>query len=203
MFFSESGYNERRFYAVSMGITPSAHPLSYKRVIPFMTMKRTALLLSGLLFSVAAHTAELKIGFVNVPKLLENAPQAEKAKRDLEREFSPRDKRLVAEQKEIKQLDEKLSNEAAAMGAGERQKLEKEVVNRKREAKRLADEFREDFNIRRNEELGKLQREVLDAVQALAKEEGYDLLLTDGVIFASEAIDATEKVQRKLAASAK
>jgi outer membrane protein len=164
-----------------------------------MMTKRVALLLMGLsMAATATMAADLKIGFVNVPKLLEKAPQAEKAKKELEREFSPRDKRLVAEQKEIKQLEEKLAKDGAVMSDGERQKLEKEVLNRKREGKRLQDEFREDFNIRRNEELGKLQREVFEAIQALAKEEGFDLLLTDGVVFASEQIDVTEKVSKKL-----
>ncbi|BBL70749.1 OmpH family outer membrane protein [Methylogaea oryzae] len=163
-----------------------------------MTTKRAALLFMGLFMATTAMAGDLKIGFVNVPKLLEKAPQAEKAKKELEREFSPRDKRLVSEQKEIKQLEEKLSKDGAVMSDGERQKLEKEVMNRKREGKRLQDEFREDFNIRRNEELGKLQREVFEAIQALAKEESFDLLLTDGVVFASEQIDVTEKVSKKL-----
>lgn len=144
--------------------------------------------------------ADLKVGFVNVPKLLEKAPQAEKAKKELEKEFSPRDKKLVAESKEIKAMEEKLGKDSGVMSDAERQKLEKEIINRKREAKRAQDEFREDFNLRRNEELGKLQREVFEAIQSLAKEESFDLLLTDGVVYASEQIDVTEKISRKLQA---
>jgi outer membrane protein len=152
----------------------------------------------GLLISTGIQAAELKIGFVNVARLLEKAPQAEQAKKELEREFSPRDKRLAAEQKNIKQLEEKLSRDAAVMSDSEKQKLERDVLNKKREAKRALDEFREDFNMRRNEELGKLQKEIFEAIQSLAKEGSYDLLLTDGVVFASDQIDVTERVQRKL-----
>lgn len=165
-------------------------------------MRKWAIVVIPLALALASGVAraELKVGFVNVPKLLEKAPQAEKAKKELEREFSPRDKKLVAESKEIKQMEEKLGKDSGVMSDSERQKLEKEIINRKREAKRAQDEFREDFNLRRNEELGKLQREVFEAIQSLAKEEGFDLLLTDGVVFASEQIDATEKVQKKLQA---
>lgn len=145
-----------------------------------------------------AGAADLKIGFVNVPKLLEKAPQAEKAKKELEKEFTPRDKKLAAEVKDIKQMEEKLAKDAGIMSEAERQKLERELVNRKRDAKRAQDEFREDFNLRRNEELGKLQREVFEAIQSLAKDEGFDLLLTDGVVYSSEQIDVTEKVSKKL-----
>jgi outer membrane protein len=151
----------------------------------------------------AVAAAELKIGFVNVAKLLEKAPQAEKAKKELEREFAPRDKKLVAEQKEIKQLEEKLTKDAAIMSDEEKQKIDKDILNRKREAKRQQDEFREDFNLRRNEELGQLQKAIFEAIQSLAKEETFDLLLTEGVVFASQGVDVTTKVEKKLQQSFK
>ncbi len=152
-----------------------------------------------LLFATNLSYAELKIGFVNVPKVLEKAPQAEKAKKRLEKEFSPRDKHLVSQGKEIKKLEEKLARDASVMGESERRKLERDILAKKREAKRSQQEFSEDFNLRRNEELGKLQRRILEAIRALAKDEEFDLLLTDGVIYASQQIDVTELVQRKLA----
>ena len=156
-----------------------------------------------LLASTSLSAAELKIGFVNVAKLLEKAPQAERAKKELEREFAPRDKKLVNEQKEIKQLEEKLAKDGAVMSEEEKQRLDKDILNRKREAKRLQDEFREDFNLRRNEELTQLQKEIFEAIQSLAKEDNFDLLLTDGVVFASESIDVTSKVAKKLEQSFK
>ena len=153
----------------------------------------------GLLLFTNICLAELKIGFVNVPKVMEKAPQAEKAKKRLEKEFSPRDKQLVAQQKAIKKLEEKIARDASVMGESERRKLEREIVSKKREAQRSQQEFSEDFNLRRNEELGKLQRRIYEAVKALAKEGNYDLLLTDGAIHASEKIDVTAQIQSKLA----
>lgn len=144
--------------------------------------------------------AELKIGFVNVAKVLEKAPQAEKAKKRLEKEFSPRDKHLVSQGKEIKKLEEKLSRDTAVMSESERRRLEKDIVAKKRDAKRSQQEFKEDFNMRRNEELTKLQRRIMEAIKALAKDEKFDLLLTDGVIFASQQVDVTNQVQEKLSA---
>jgi outer membrane protein len=158
-----------------------------------------AFALIGLLVVSGASFAELKIGFVNVPRVLEKAPQAEDAKKRLEREFSPRDKQLVAQQKEIKSLEDKMSRDSAILGEAELRKLERDIVNKKREAQRAQAEFSEDFNMRRNEELGKLQRGILEAIKAIAKEENFDLLLTDGVVFANEQIDITDRVQKKLA----
>jgi outer membrane protein len=154
---------------------------------------------TGLMLVSSMGMAELKIGFVNVAKVLESAPQAASAKKRLEKEFSPRDKLLVAQQKEIKRMEEKMNRDAAVMGPSERSKMEVDIRNKIREIKRSQEEFQEDFNRRRNEELAKLQRRVFEAIKALAKEEKFDLLLTDGVIYASDKINVTSKIEEKLA----
>jgi len=161
-------------------------------------MKTKIVLFLGLLLAANVSYADLKVGFVNIPAVLEKAPQAEKAKKRLEKEFSPRDKQLVAQQKEIQSLDEKLTKDAAVMGESARVNLEKDILNKKRDAKRAQQEFSEDFNVRRNEELGKLQRRIVEAIREIAKDQNFDLLLTDGVIYASDKIDVTSQVQQKL-----
>ena len=161
-------------------------------------MKTKIALFLGLLLTANVSFADLKIGFVNIPAVLEKAPQAEKAKKRLEQEFSPRDKQLVSQQKEIQGIEEKMTRDASVMGEKERNNLEKDILNKKRDAKRAQQEFSEDFNVRRNEELGKLQRRIVEAIRAIAKDQNYDLLLTDGVIYSNEQIDITNQVQQKL-----
>lgn len=161
-------------------------------------MKTKIALFLGLLLTANISFADLKIGFVNIPAVLEKAPQAEKAKKRLEKEFSPRDKQLVAQQKEIQTLEEKMTRDGSVMGDSERSNLEKDILNKKRDAKRSQQEFSEDFNVRRNDELGKLQRRIVEAIRGIAKDQGFDLLLTDGVIYANEQIDITAQVQQKL-----
>jgi outer membrane protein len=163
-----------------------------------VTMKNKIALFLALMFAANISYAELKIGFVNVPKVLEKAPQAEKAKQRLEKEFSPRDKQLVAQNQEITKLEEKFNKDAGVMGESAKRKLEADIMAKKRDAMRAQKEFSEDFNVRRNEELGKLQRRIIDAIKELAKEEGFDLLLTDGVIYSNDEIDVTARVQKKL-----
>lgn len=162
-------------------------------------MKTKIALFLGLLLAANVSFADLKVGFVNITAVLEKAPQAEKAKKRLEQAFSPRDKQLVAQQKEIQTLQEKLTKDASVMSESERANLERDISNKARDAKRAQQEFSEDFNVRRNEELGKLQRRIVEAIRGIAKEQGYDLLLTDGVIYSNEEIDITEQVQKKLA----
>ncbi|BAZ94451.1 hypothetical protein TspCOW1_05830 [Thiohalobacter sp. COW1] len=142
--------------------------------------------------------AEVKVGFVNTAKLMEEAPQAQDASKQMETEFAPREKELISLQREIKQMEDKLTRDGAVMSESERSKAERELLNQKRDLKRSQDEFREDLNIRRNELLARLQKELNDAIVALAKAEGYDLVLFEGVVFASDRIDITDAVLEQL-----
>jgi outer membrane protein len=161
-------------------------------------MKKKIALFLGLLLAANVSYADLKIGFVNIPAVLEKAPQAEKAKKRLEQKFSPRDKQLVAQQKEIQTMEEKMTKDAAIMSESEKSNLEKDILNKKRDAKRSQQEFSEDFNASRNEELGKLQKHIIEAIREIAKDQNFDLLLTEGVIYANDKIDVTAQVQQKL-----
>ncbi len=147
--------------------------------------------------------AQVKVGFVNISKVLDKAPQAESARERIEREFAPRDRELLEQQKEIRALEDKLVKNGAVMSATERQRQESEIRSMKREIRRLQDEFREDLNLRRSQELSKLQRKVTEVIQELAKAESYDLVVTDGVIYAGERVDITDKVIGQLTAQFK
>lgn len=151
------------------------------------------------LYAGPAH-AQVKVGFVNISKVLDKAPQAESARERIEKEFAPRDRELLEQQKEIRAMEDKLVKNGAVMSATERQRQESEIRSLKREIRRLQDEFREDLNLRRSQELSKLQRKVTEVIQELAKAESYDLVVTDGVIYAGERVDITDKVIGQLTA---
>lgn len=161
------------------------------------TFCRLAVVVTLALASTVA-AAETKIGFVNAAKVSAEAPQADAARQKLEKEFAPRDQELLAAQKETRALEEKLSRDAAVMKESERSRIERDILSRKRDIRRMQDEFREDFNMRRNEELAKLQRRIIEVIQQLAKDEKFDLIVSDGVVYASDRIDITAKVIERL-----
>jgi outer membrane protein len=161
-------------------------------------MKTKIALFIGLLLAANVSFADLKIGVVNIPAVLEKAPQAEKAKKRLEQEFKPRDNQLVSQQKEIQTMQEKLKKDASVMGESQRNRMETDIQNKMRDAKRSQQEFSEDFNARRNDELGKLQKRIVEAIRAIAKDQEFDLILTDGVIYSSPQMDITSQLQQKL-----
>ncbi len=164
---------------------------------------RTALVLSVAVFAAQAASAEVKVGFVNVAKVLELAPQAEAARNRIEKEFAPKDRELLQQQKDVRSLEDRLVKNAAVLSESERQRNETEIRAAKRELRRAQDEFREDLNLRRSQELSKLQQKVTEVIQVLAKAEEYDLIISDGVIFAGKRVEITDKILERLRADFK
>lgn len=141
---------------------------------------------------------ELKIGYVNAAKVIDQAPQGEVALKKLEAEFGARDKELVVAQNKIKQIEGDLEKNALVIKETERRAKERELLGLKRELKRATQEFREDYNQRRNEELAVLQKIAYKAIVEIAKQERYDLILHEGAVYASDRIDITDKVLKTL-----
>ena len=161
--------------------------------------KQAVLLLAAGLCLAAhnAEAAELKIGYVNAVKVIEEAPQGEAALKKLEAEFGPRDKQIVEMQNKIKQLETDLEKNALVLKETEHRSKEFEIVALKRDLRRATQEFREDYNLRRNEELAALQKAVQKTIVEIAKQENYDLIL-ESAIYAGTKIDITEKILKKL-----
>ena len=151
-------------------------------------------------FALPANAQDLKIGVVNIQALMEQAPQTKSAMDALQEEFAPRQREFAAKQKEFEDLQAKAQKDVAVMGETELRNVEKGLRDLQREVTRLQNEFREDLNLRQNEELGKLQRSLLKEVQDYALQEGYDLIVGDGVLYASTSVNITDSVLQALEA---
>lgn len=149
-------------------------------------------------FSYALTAAELKVGYVQVDKILQEAPQTAESGKKLEKEFSPRSVELERMSKQIKDIEAALDKDALTISDSDRRNKERDAQNLKIEFQRKQRELREDINLRKNEELGSLQDRVNKAVQSVAEAEGYDLVVYSGVAFASKKIDVTDKVLKML-----
>lgn len=149
-------------------------------------------------FAASIQAAELKVGYVQVDKILQEAPQTAESGKKLEREFSPRSQELDRMAKQIKDLEATLDKEGLTISEAERRNKERDVQNIKIEFQRKQRELREDINLRKNEELGSLQDRVNKAVQTVSEAEGYDLVVYSGVAYASKKIDITDKVLKTL-----
>lgn len=164
-------------------------------------MRISILAIVAFIAAVAAapvSAAELKIGVVHVQKLVAESPQAQKIQEKMQQEFAPRERELMAQQNELKGLQEKFQRDAQVMSESERSNMERRIRDLGRDLQFRVQSLREDAQTKQQEEMGKLQRELGQAVEAFAKAEGYDLILTDGVAFRKEALDVTDQVLKRI-----
>ena len=170
-----------------------------------MTRTTLSCALVALLSFAAAATAEaqaLKIGFVNFGRLLDESPQAKAAQATLEAEFMPRQRDVAAQRKSLQEKVDKLQKEAAVMSEADRLRAEREARDLELNVNRRFNELQEDLNLRRNEEVGKMQRALLQEVQAYARANGYQLVVSEGVLFAAEGVDITPQLVAAIKAKA-
>lgn len=147
---------------------------------------------------VAALAQSSRIGYVDVPYLIDNSPQARDASGQLEEEFGKAQQQLQQDQQEYQSLQEKLQKDGLVMSDSERQEIEQRMRELKREIQRNEEAFREELNIQRNDAFKRVREAVMQAVENLAKEEGYDLIVGQGALYASDAVDLTERVLERM-----
>lgn len=160
--------------------------------------QRFAFLTAILFAPMLTQAADIKIGFVNSSVLLEQAPQAERAKQKLEQEFSSREEELRKLRQEVQELESRLNRDGVTMSEGDRSDLERELNRKLRDLQRQQSNFRDDLNLRKNEELGELQRLVLEAIREVASDKGYDLVLSEGVVYSADRVEITGDVLDRL-----
>jgi outer membrane protein len=142
----------------------------------------------------ARRVYSYKIGFVNTGTVLRQAPQARRVEERLKSEFQARERQLKEKQAELLEIESRLKSEGDIMSQAARRKMERELRLKLSQLKFEQQEFREDQNLRRNEEIRKLQTVIAAALKRLGDEERFDLILTEGVSYVSDAIDVTPRI---------
>ena len=151
------------------------------------------------LIAPAANGADYKLGFVNTERLFREAAPAKRAQQKLEKEFSARDAEMQKLSKQVRDLQTALDRDGPTMGEAERRNKERDLANQMRDLQRMQREYREDLNLRRNEELASVQERANKVIQQIAEAEKFDLIIQDPVVYASQRIDITDKVIKALA----
>jgi outer membrane protein len=160
-----------------------------------------ALLLSALTlasFAAAQTPPPTRIGYVDMKRLLDNAPQVVAGRQKLEREFAARDIALKADEKRASDLRERQAGKGDASATVDAAALQREIDALDRSIKRNRDALRADLKTRSDQELDRSWREINDAVVEFAREQGFDLIVPSPVVYASPKVDVTEQILDRL-----
>ena len=154
-------------------------------------------LMASLPVSSVSALETLKVGYVNTQRIFRDAPTAVKAAKKIEAEFSRRDQDLQRIAKQLQTMQEALEKNALTLSESERRLKEKDLNELSRDFQRKQREFREDLNLRQNEENAAIIEKANKAIKQLAESEKYDLIVQD-VVWVSPRLDVTDKIIKAL-----
>lgn len=145
-----------------------------------------------------ASAADFRIGVVNTERILRESAPAVKAEKKIEKEFAARDQEIKKIVQQGKDIQTQLDKDGMTMPDADRRNKERELDSLNANLQRLQREFREDLNLRKNEELVVVLGLANKAIQQIAEAEKYDLVLQEAV-YRNPKIDITDKVLKFLA----
>jgi outer membrane protein len=157
-----------------------------------------ALILALAATAAQAQAADIKIGYVDVERIHRESAPAERASKQLEKEFAPRAQELQRREAQLKSLQAQLEKEAVTLSEGERRTREQDLARQGVEYQRMQREYREDLNLRRNQEISALLERANRVIRQIAEAEKFDLILQDAV-YRNPRLDVTERVLKALA----
>lgn len=140
----------------------------------------------------------LNIGYIDVTRVAEESPQFKAARSVLQGELEKRDGDLRRMAEQLKSKEEKLQRDSRVMSDADAKKTERDIIALRRKYQNSREEFRDELALRQNEERTKLLRQIAEVVKEIGKEERFDLILTEGVAYASKAVDISDKVLARL-----
>ena len=163
-----------------------------------MKMTIKACVLTMLLGAGMAQAGDFKVGLVDTERVLRESAPAVKAEKKIEKEFSGRDQEIKKLMKQAKELQTLLEKDSGKLTDADHRNKERELNGMNVNLQRMQREFREDLNLRKNEELAVVLEHANQAIQSIAEAEKYDLILQEAV-YRNPKIDITDKVIKYLA----
>lgn len=146
-----------------------------------------------LLSGGVACAEDFKVGVVDTERILRESVPAMKAEKKIEKEFSGRDQEIKKLMKQAKELQTLLEKDDGKLTDADRRNKERELTAMNVNLQRMQREFREDLNLRKNEELAIVLELANKAIQTIAEAEKYDLILQEAV-YRNPKIDITDSV---------
>lgn len=153
-------------------------------------------LLVAVACAATAQAQSVRIGYVNMKQVLDNAPQVVSGREKLDQEFRPRNQAIETEEQVLLAMEQRLLD--GDLSASDRGRLEREVRESRRSINRQREDLRDELSFRRTEEVQKLEEEINLAVQDIARDYGYDLILSSPVVYADASLDITDLILQQL-----
>jgi outer membrane protein len=148
--------------------------------------------------AAAPTAAQVKIGYVDIKRLVDNSPQMADANAKLKRDFATRDEAIKADDTKLAALKQRYERDNAIMTKSDADALKREIDATERANKRMKDEARSELSARATSESNRVLNLIQETAIEYARAQGYDLVVPSPVVFASPRLDITDAVLQRL-----
>lgn len=161
-------------------------------------MKKIILLIA--IFSLNSFAANIKIGTVNVSKLLEKAPQVVKSSQEIANKFKPIETEILALINKLNAQNDKYNKNKSIMSSDKARETERDLLALKKQIQRKRGDVQEEINIAKTQALQKIQDLINESITFVSKRDKYDLVIYEGIAYNSDKSDMTDLVLKRLKA---
>ena len=165
-----------------------------------MKALRTAVFVLFAWFLVSAAptaAAEVKIGYINLQKALNECQAGIKAKEDLKVEAQGLEEELGKKQEELKKMKEELDSKSKVWNKETREAKEKDFRTRTADFQKKFMDYGEELNKKKQDSEAKIIKELRDIVEETAKKKGLTFVFeksVGGLLYAPKDLDLTDEV---------
>lgn len=161
-------------------------------------MKRFLPILLMLFMVVAAPVTaqQLRVGYVDMKQVLDLAPQVLAGREKLDLEFRPRNETIEFQERQVQEMEDRL--QMGDLGEDARIRMDRELREMRRNVNRQKEDLRDELSFRRTEEVQKLEGQINQAVQVIARDNGYDLILSSPVLYTDPSLNITQLILDQL-----
>ncbi len=159
-------------------------------------VRTSCILIFGLLFAATAGAQQLRIAYVDMKQVLDNAPQVLAGRATLDKEFRARNDAIEMDEFRAGTLEARLLR--TDLLSDNKLALERELRELHRNINRRKEDLRDELSFRRTEEVQRLEEEINVAVQEVALRNGFDLIISSPVVYASPDLNITDLILEQL-----
>lgn len=166
-----------------------------------MTTRKTLAVSLGFMLLAwvsAAGADNLKIGVVDLSRLVHESPQAQQAKKHMASQFAARETALEHKADLLSKEIDQLKQDSANMSDDARDKLQADIRDKQRKLQMEQSQYNDDVSRAADKEQARMRSDLHRVIDAYAKNHGYDLILGDSVLYASDTIDVTDAILARL-----
>lgn len=147
-----------------------------------------------MLLMPTAYSAGLKVGVVKLNKVWSDSPQAAAIDTAMKERFDGKKKDLDGMQDELKTMQDNYKRNELVMTEDKLAELRANMTKKYQQFKQSEAALAQEVNTMRSQELATLEQTTRSIVEKIAKDDKYDLILNDGVLYNSDALDVSDKV---------